>query len=311
MRAQPWTGGELRWDLWAHEWVVVAPARAARPHHVDGPCPFCPGPTEDTPAERWRLPDTDGLSWRVRSVRNRYALSDHHEVVIESPYHDWDLATGTEPEVTDVLYAWQRRHKALRTGAAEVVVFRNKGVAAGISVAHPHSQVVGLPVVSAVTTRELESARRYHTDSGRRAAEDLISGELANGARIVLANDAVVAFVPFAPVTDFEVRIAPMAHRADFAQVPGEELTATGAALRAVLGALRDDLDDPAYNLVLHTAPTGWETAPFLSWHLSVMPRLTVPAGLELATGMPVLTTAPEDCARRLRAALPDHALTR
>lgn len=80
--------------------------------------------------------------------------------------------------------------------------------------------------------------------------------------------------------------------------------------LRAVLGAMRDDLEDPAYNLVLHTAPTGCETAPFLSWHLSVVPRLAVPAGLELATGMPVLTVAPEDCAARLRAALPSNVLT-
>ena len=38
---------------------------------------------------------SDEPGWRVRSVVNRYALSDRHEVWIESPHHDWNLATAT------------------------------------------------------------------------------------------------------------------------------------------------------------------------------------------------------------------------
>ncbi|MGW3960565.1 hypothetical protein ACWED2_12145 [Amycolatopsis sp. NPDC005003] len=92
--------------------------------------------------------------------------------MIESPRHDWDFATGTEAEVTDVLTAWQHRLHALRPAAAQVVVFRNHGLAAGISRQHPHSQVAGLPVLSAGTRRELETARTHHRDHGRRLAEE-------------------------------------------------------------------------------------------------------------------------------------------
>src|SRR5687768_2365615 len=124
MSVRQWTGGELRREPWTNEWVIVAPARAHRPQDGAQMCPFCPGPGEDTPPERWRLSTSGYPGWRVRAVTNRYALSDHHEVVLESPRHDWDLATATTAEITDVLTAWQARHRALRGGAAEVVVFR-------------------------------------------------------------------------------------------------------------------------------------------------------------------------------------------
>jgi UDPglucose--hexose-1-phosphate uridylyltransferase len=304
MTVQRWHGGELRWDHWSGEWAVLAPHRDARPHDLDAPCPFCPGPGQDTPPETWRLTGP-ASTWRIRAVPNRYAVSDHHEVVIESPRHEWDLATATDDEVIDVLHAWQNRHRALRAGAAQVVVFRNHGAGAGISIGHPHSQVVGLPVVSALTRRELAIQQAYHRANGRSLADELITGELAHGKRVLLANETAIAYVPFAPSADFELRVAPTAPRADFAAVPPGELAAVAGVLRGTLTALKDALDDPAYHLILHTAPTGWETAPYLCWYFRVVPRVTVPAGLELATGIPVLTVTPEEAALRLRAHAP------
>ncbi|PXY19025.1 galactose-1-phosphate uridylyltransferase [Prauserella muralis] len=284
--------GELRRDRLRGEWVLVAPRRAARPR-PGGACPFCPGPGEDTPPETWRLPSAKGSGqpgWRVRSVPNRFPLSGAHEVVIESPSHTWDLATAPVDEVADVLLAWQRRHRALREGAAQVVVFRNRGAAAGISQAHPHSQVVALPVLSAATRRELAAARERGGDA-----------EPPDERRLVRADDHTVALTPFAPQADFAVRLAPVRRRADFAAVPECELGAVAEALRALLAALCAELADPAYNLIVRTAPAGWERAPFLCWSFDLVPRLSVPAGLELATGIGVLTTTPEEAARRLR----------
>lgn len=305
MPARPWTGGELRREVWTEDWSLVAPARADRPHDPTIQCPFCPGPHEDTAPERWRMPAEHSPGWRVRSVRNRYALSDHHEVIIESPRHDWDPATASIAEVTDVLAAWQQRHRALRAGATDVVVFRNKGTAAGVSLTHPHSQLVGLPVLPAATAREIAVAEEHHRVHGRSIAEDVLAAELSHGERVLMSDEFVTAFVPFAPTADHEVQIAPAVQRADFAAVPHDELTAVASGLRAVLAAMRVALHDPAYNLIVHTAPTSWVAAPFLSWYLRIVPRLRTPAGLELATGIPVLTIRPEVCATQLRAALP------
>lgn len=300
MTTQAWHGGELRWNAETEDWTVLAPGRRTRPHSAAGAaCPFCPG-TEDTPPETWRLPG-GGSPWRVRAVPNRYALSDKHEIVIESPRHGWDLATGTEAEVADVLSAWQHRHRALRPAAAQVVVFRNHGLAAGISLQHPHSQVAGLPVLSAGTRRELETARVHHRDHGRRLADEQLEAALSEGKRVVFADDHVVAYTPFAPIAAYEVRILPHRARPDFATANAEEIHATARCLRAVLAALRAELGDPAYNIVVRTAPGGYETAPFLAWSLQLVPRLEIPAGLELATGVPVTTVSPEHAAARLR----------
>lgn len=310
MTTQHWHGGELRWNHLSGQWVVLAPDRDARPTDPTTPCPFCPGPGEDTPPETWRLTGT-ASTWRIRAIPNRYALSDHHEVIIESPLHGWDLATATDDEVLDVLHAWQHRHGALSPGTGQVVVFRNHGRAAGATLTHPHSQAVGLPVLSAATRHELDIQRSYYRAHGRRLLDELVTGELAAGTRIVLAEAAAIAYVPLAPSADFELHIAPAARRADFAAVPADELMPIASVLRASLAALRLELDDPAYHLIVHTAPTGWENAPFLSWYLRIVPRLAVPAGLELATGMPVLTTTPEDAATRLRAHVPVSLVAR
>ncbi|TNC21826.1 galactose-1-phosphate uridylyltransferase [Amycolatopsis alkalitolerans] len=301
-----WHGGELRWDHLGGDWAVLAPGRAGRPGDVPDACPFCPGHNEDTPQETWRLPGPGEPGWRLRAVRNRYALSDHHEVLIESPHHDWDIAVATDEEVTDLLRAWQIRHRALRQDAAQVVVFRNRGSAAGTSLSHPHSQIAGLPVLSTAVRRELTVMREHYDRTGRPFAADLLTGELAAGDRVVLAGARAVAYSPFAPAAEFEVRIAPTRHRADFAAVPDEELPSVAHVLRRVLAALRDELGDPAYNLILHTAPAGLEHVPYLTWWLRIHPRLALPAGLELATGVPVITVLPEDAAKRLRAHLGD-----
>lgn len=303
MKARPWHGGELRWDHLSGEWVVLAPGRADRPHDTPGTlCPFCPGPGEDTPAETWRLPGLGTGSWRIRSVLNRYALSDHHEVIIESPDHGWDLAGATDEEATALLQAWQHRHLVARQGAAQVLIFRNRGAAAGTSLTHPHSQVVGLPVLSAVTRRELTVAREHFDATSRSFAAELLASELSHGERIVCTTTQAAAFAPFAPAAGFELRIAPTRQQPDFAAAAPEEIAEVAKVLCRVLAALRDELDDPAYNLIVHTAPTGLERVPYLSWWLRILPRLSIPAGLELATGIPVSTITPERTAEQLRA---------
>ncbi|MGW4394083.1 galactose-1-phosphate uridylyltransferase [Amycolatopsis nivea] len=301
MTTRRWHGGQLRWNSESQAWSILAPGRQGRPH-VSGPegCPFCPGPGEDTPPETWRLPDGDG--WLVRTVPNRYALSDRHEIVIESPRHDWDFSTATVAEAAAVLSAWQTRHRELRSGAAQIAVFRNHGPAAGISLSHPHSQIAGLPVLSEAARRNLEVTREYHAKAGRSLAEDMLAVEVSTGSRIVCADDDIVALSPFAGTASYEMWFVPRTPAADFAAAPRSTVEALARALRSVLAALRAELSDPAYNLVVHTAPTGYEDAPFAAWSVRVVPRLEIAAGLELATGIPVVTVAPETAAARLRA---------
>ena len=64
---------------------------------------------------------------------------------------------------------------------------------------------------------------------------------------------------------------------------------------------LRDALDDPPYNLVLHSAPFGAEESPSYHWHLEILPKLVGLAGFELGSGFHINSVPPEDAARMLR----------
>ena len=60
-------------------------------------------------------------------------------------------------------------------------------------------------------------------------------------------------------------------------------------------------LGDVAYNVMIESAPRDHD-GPF-RWWADVVPRITVAAGFELATGLSVNIVAPADAAAALRAA--------
>jgi UDPglucose--hexose-1-phosphate uridylyltransferase len=75
------------------------------------------------------------------------------------------------------------------------------------------------------------------------------------------------------------------------------------ALLKTVLQKLYVGLDNPDFNLTIHTVPRGDEDKEYFLWHLQIMPRLTTPAGFELGSGMSINTVLPEDAAEYLRGA--------
>jgi len=94
--------------------------------------------------------------------------------------------------------------------------------------------------------------------------------------------------------------IVPRAHAADFTALDDDDIAAATATLQRTLGAL-DELGDPPYNLILHTAPAGERLDQTFHWHWELHPRLRVIAGLERATALAVNPAAPEFAAEVLR----------
>jgi UDPglucose--hexose-1-phosphate uridylyltransferase len=326
---------ELRLDPTIRNWVISAPERSKRPDAFRRPrreraagndtCPFCPGREAETPAELFRLPGANG-GWRLRVVPNKFAAlsaggsrdqqanglgftsmpgTGRHEVVIESPVHDWDLATADEREVRDVLTVYRARHRALRdASAAMVVIFRNHGAGGGTSLPHPHSQVVAAPVVPLLVRHRFDVAMQHYDDTGLCLYVEILHRELADGRRIVAQNDNFVAFQPFATASPFETWLMPRTHRASFADTGDDELAQLAALLRYVLGGLWELLDDPDYNYVIQSAPPGDEDKPYFLWHMQIVPKLTTPAGFELGSGISINPSSPEATAAALREAI-------
>ncbi len=312
-------------------WTIIAPGRRRRPHDVDrkaGPerCPFCPGNEHLLAPIVWEMPRGQAPGWQCRVVFNKYAAltpdasgeaqSDglceqrpgrgRHEVIIEHPEHDRDLAVMSEPDRRAVLETCRARYRALLAEPATeaVVLFRNHGGRAGASLSHPHSQIVSLPIIPPLVRQRVASAASYHEQTTRCVWCDLLAEEARKVERIVAANDHFIAFVPCAAIGPCEVWILPRAHRADFADLADAELSDLAAILGTVLRAYRQRLDDPQYNYVVHGAPRGQGEAPHLHWYLQLLPRLATPAGFELGAGMAFNPSRPEDDARALAATI-------
>ena len=284
--------------------VILAPARALRPDtfrvHADpvpasvATCPFCGGNEHDTPPEVARLgagnPDTPG--WTLRVVPNKFPIVGDgvpgaHEVVIFSPAHNADLGALSQPAAADVLLALRDRARFhLAHGLRYAQAFVNQGKAAGASIEHPHAQLVALADVPPRAQARLE-----------RFTPTAFAGDQEHR----VADGDVVAWCPPASPTPFTVRIALADGGPRFDEATDDAARAVGAALRDTIASIRRVLGEVAYNVMIETAPRD-HAQPF-RWWIDVIPRITVSAGFELATGLSVNIVAPADAAEALRAA--------
>ena len=69
----------------------------------------------------------------------------------------------------------------------------------------------------------------------------------------------------------------------------------------ALLRKLDRVLEQPPYNMVIHTSPIQDEAIPSYHWHIELIPKLTNVAGFEWGTGFYLHPTPPEEAAQFLR----------
>jgi UDPglucose--hexose-1-phosphate uridylyltransferase len=286
-------------------------------------CPLFKCHEHMTPPEVLRVP-AGAVDWRIRVVPNLYAFvgpregdppaesasfpaTGQHEVIVESGRHDWDIRHASPDEMAEILFAVRERCRAMAAaGPAAIIPFRNYGAAAGNSLIHPHSQLVALDHAPPGLLGRWTRARAHLDEHGVSLFEEFAAGERATGTRVVADTGKVLVFQPRAASVPHETTVLPDDDAADLATASDAAVTAVAGMLPPVLTALAEVLGDPAYNLVVHDGPTGDADARrWYRWHLSLYPRVTTPGGLELATGLAVNPTAPENTAPLLRAALP------
>lgn len=326
---------ELRFSRIRGEWVIVASERARRKQEVakeerrkevlpewKEDCPFCPGNEHLTPLDLFSYRDENN-KWKLRVIPNKFpvvyaennggiasegffrrrAATGFHYVIVESPAHNRDIPEMNEEQIFDVIKAYYESVKYLYKNPwiKSIILFRNHGKEAGTSLIHPHSQIVGLSFVPTHIIDLFEVARCYTHETGRCVYCDTMEAERNAGERIVYENTHFVAFVPYAAKLPYEVQIMPKVHGSHFTEIGEEALASLGGVLQKVLRALKLALDDPAYNFVLHTAPSELRNVEYYHWYFEITPRLTIPAGLEMGSGITVNTSLPEENAKLLR----------
>jgi UDPglucose--hexose-1-phosphate uridylyltransferase len=253
--------------------VAIAPARAKRPgaaqSELEAPtaaeleqCPFCAGREDRTPPETLRI----GNPWHVRVVPNLYPAFERQEVVVHTPRHARTLAELSDEELVFVADAWRLRREAVPEGYLHALV--NEGREAGSSLPHTHSQLVWLPEAPPETQRRVDR-RRWS---------------------VVAERDGLVLACPYASRLPYELVLAPAEPRANaFAdELLPAALRLLGEAIRRVHGAAGAS----PLNAWLHESG---------DWHLELLPRLSILAGVELGAGWWINALAPEDAAAVLR----------
>lgn len=228
-----------------------------------------------------------------------------HEVIIESPDHFDTLSTTPVKRVEDLFWAYRERVLDLRRDVRlrSILLFRNFGEAAGGTVEHTHSQLIALPIVPRGINEETEGSRRYFDYRNRCVYCDIVCVESETGSRIVLETDHFVALCPYAPRFPFETWIIPKVHNSHAETMTHEQIPDLASVVQRVFRKINAALENPPYNLVLHSAPLQDPALPWYHWHIEIIPRMTHVAGFEWGSGSYINPTPPEESARFLREA--------
>src|SRR6476660_2688508 len=320
---------ELRKDPVTGRWVIISTERRKRPsdfrvepHQVirDEYCPFCAGHEDLTPPEVFSIRSNgawpNGPGWDLRVVPNKFpalqveggldreaeGMFDRmngigaHEVIIETPDHGKTLASMSETEIERVLWAFRERVLDLKQDRRfrYILICKNHGAAAGASLEHTHSQLIALPVVPDFVREEIDGARRHFEQKERCVFCAIIRQEVAAGRRVIHERADVVALAPYAPRFPFETWLLPRSHGARFEEAPRPVYENLARMLKSVLLRMNRALENPSYNLVIHSAPFSESRGEYYHWHVEVMPKLTRTAGFESGTGFYINPTSPE-----------------
>lgn len=323
-----------------NRWVIISSERAARPldafHAIperkEAYCPFCEGEEHATPPELFALRENgsapNGPGWKIRVAPNKFpalgAPGDaapavegfyqrmdgigHHEVFIETPCHTSALETLDAAHIAAIYHALAGRLKAIRRNKAILCAqyFKNHGQEAGASLAHAHSQLIAMPVISRALGEELAGAGKHLRETGECVFCSILRREQEGGGRLIAMRGRVAAVAPFASRFPYEALILPVAHHCRFEDSPEGLIEPFAALLKEILAALARLFDAPPYNLVLHSAPFGPGYELSYHWHMEVIPVMARAAGFEWGSGFHINSVPPEDAAARLREAMGD-----
>ncbi len=307
---------ELRKDYVLDRWVIIATERAKRPHdfqqetieHTETTCVFCPGNEKNTPNEILRYPETG--AWNIRVVPNKYpavkregdaTIKTHntfytfadaygsHEIIIETADHKkqlWDLPIQ---DIETLLHIYQQRISTLLSmpGIHYVQIFKNHGPAAGTSISHSHTQLIGHNTIPK-GIRDEHTAIQAHSSCPYCA---VIQRE-KDSYRRCFENNTMIAFTPYASRFPFEIIILPKKHTTTLAAI--ENYADLASILKQILIKLKE-INAP-YNLLFHYSPQSSN----IHFHIEILPRLALWGGFEF-TGTIINPLAPEDAAKFYR----------
>ncbi len=265
--------------------ILMSPGRQGRPRdtgadaHKAKACPFCEGQEQQTTKEVAALrkdgSKADQPGWTVRAFGNLYPAATCHEVIAEGPTHTTHPCELSANILSDSLQIYRQR-MAVMDQHDEVVcsfLFKNVGAEAGSSIAHNHSQLLGLPVMPPRLVAELAQ----HQNGGCHHCHEIT--EAKQDGRLIHEGKSHVILSPRAPKLAYEIWLLPKDHGDDFLQ-PGDHEDLVDC-LHMLYQKLHEAFGPAPFNHYLHRI-VGHD----FHWHLELQPRVGQLASLELGGDM-------------------------
>lgn len=231
------------------------------------------------------------------------------EVIIESRKHYGDFHNLPLEQVAEYVELLGKR--SFELGALsfikQVVPFKNKGRAIGVSMIHPHSQIYATPFVPPRIRHEVANARRYEARHGHNIFATILERELKDGVRVVYRNREFTLFVPAFAMWPYETHIYSSRPFRSLSELSHVDSMMLADALRVATATYRGHFGRAyAYMLVFHQAPTKAETREF-RFHAEIYSpqigrgRVKFAAGIEWGAGTFTYDGVPEQRALELK----------
>ena len=269
------------------KWVILAPRRSLRPDVAKGTehiCPFCPGREANDEelyrvskeatldVRNWKLDKdpTSSSDWLIRVIPNKFPFTSVHELIIHSPDHHKNIDELPREHVHQLLTVYRQRYQ-LHQDKGQVCLFHNRGIQAGESIPHAHTQVTVVPSgvqIDAPLLLEAAGKEGVHTKYFH-------------------------IFSPKVSQWPDEVWIVPKRSEKRFGDIDDEEITDLAFCLPRLvqLMDLRHGYEFP-FNYFIH---------PGVNWYIRFIPRQKTIGGFEVGTGIYVNTQDPEETNSFLR----------
>lgn len=280
-------------------------------------CPFCPGSgrvpdsydvflyANDFAAFQLDNPPFVPETGLFRSTGARGAT----DVVLYHPNHTLLPSAMPAAHWRKVVDLWTSRYAELAANPdiAYVYTFENTGVAIGVTMPHPHGQIYSFPFVPPIVERQLAAAAEHYAHAGECLYCRLLQDELADGRRIVAANESFVAFIPFCARYPAEMQIYARRHVSALTDFTEEERTRLATLIKTVRMKYDNLFGFPMpLMMILRQRPTRGEH-PHAHFHVEFFPiqrsatKLKYMAGVESGAGTFLNDTIAEEKAKELR----------
>jgi UDPglucose--hexose-1-phosphate uridylyltransferase len=287
------------------KWVITAPRRSKRTNvgiEQTAVCPFCIG-TETNEQELYRVGGKAGdANWYIRVMENKFPFVENHELVIHSPDHHKNFDELALSHVELLLQTYRARFLANQK-KGHVYIFHNRGVEAGESIPHPHTQIAVVPFSVGLEIPPLDMS--LYNQQSKETERNIFSlihkslfaiskkgrpvqsrqGVVDNGRKDVLDTEHFRVFCPETSEWPDEVWIAPKQKGETFGLITDTQIKDLAFVLSRVIHIM-----DHRHG---HEFPFNFYIYPGKNWYFRLIPRIKILGGFEIGTGIMVNTQKP------------------